>query len=174
MPSQVSATQVLTEITQLSGQNTTYPSQHLNPMMSYGGIEQPAKAFSKTQSPFLGSEYHESMAIEDFADFQSTSGDGSQVNTFTNVDMSRASNFQQPDPFFVHLQPQVPGQLQVPFQPQVVQGPQALISHSNTTYHQTYGFPPMESPQATLPYSNPHPPQNFPQEESRYDDGYDE
>jgi hypothetical protein len=137
-------------------------------MMTYGSIEQSAKAFSKTQSSFPGSEFSGSMAIEGFADFQSTSGDGSQVNTFTNVDMSRASHSQQPDPFFVHLQPQFPRHLQVQLQPQVVQHPQALISHD-----QTYVFPPMQSPQATLPYSNPNPPQNFPQEESRYDDGYD-
>ena len=167
MPSQVSPTQMLTEIPQLPGQNTTYPSQHLNPMMTYGGIEQPAKASAKTQSSFQWFEDPESMIVERFADLQSTSGDGSQVNTFTNVDMSIASHLQEPDSSFVHLQPQFPGYHQIQLQPQ------AFISHSNTTHDQTYGFQPMQSEQAFLPHSNPHPSQNFPQEVSRYDDGYD-
>jgi hypothetical protein len=167
MPSQVSPTQMLTEVTQLPGQNTTYPSQHLNPMMTYGGIEQPAKAFSKTQSIFLGFDNTESMVTEGFADCQPTSGDGSQVNTFTNVDMSTAPHFQQPDSSFVHLQPQLPGYHQNQLQPQ------AFISHSNTAHDQTYGFRPMQSEQAFPPHSNPQPPQNIPPEVSRYDDGYD-
>jgi hypothetical protein len=167
MPSQVAPTQMLTEITQLSGQNTTYPSQHLNPIMTYGGIEQPAQASSKTQSSSLGFEDPESMIIEGFAEFQSTSGDGSQVNTFPNFDMSIASQFQQPVSSFVHLQPQFPGHPQIQLQPQ------AFISHSNTTHDQTYGFRPMQSEQAFPTHSNPQPPQNSPPEVSRYDDGYD-
>jgi hypothetical protein len=135
--------------------------------MTYGGIEQPAQASSKTQSSSLGFEDPESMIIEGFAEFQSTSGDGSQVNTFPNFDMSIASQFQQPVSSFVHLQPQFPGHPQIQLQPQ------AFISHSNTTHDQTYGFRPMQSEQAFPTHSNPQPPQNSPPEVSRYDDGYD-